>query len=68
MIDAQHSEGGSRYEQISLSAKLQTTIQQPKPIQVKTTIWTRQDSSHMVKENNTQLWDFPLDKILENYN
>ena len=67
-IDARWSVGGSRYEPISLSAELRTTIRQPKPIQVKTTIWTRQDGSHMVKENNTQWWDFPLDEMLEKYN
>ncbi|KAG0634109.1 hypothetical protein HOY80DRAFT_1100640 [Tuber brumale] len=51
-----------------LSAELQTTIQGLKPIQIKTTIWTRQEGSHMVKENNTQWWDFPLEEILRDYN
>jgi len=53
-IDSERSEGGCRYEPISLSAELRTTIQQPRPIQVKTSIWIRQDGLHMVKENNMQ--------------
>ncbi|RPA89047.1 hypothetical protein L873DRAFT_1849498 [Choiromyces venosus 120613-1] len=59
---------GSRFAPVSLSTTLHTTILVLKPLQVKTTIWTREDGAHMIKENNTQWWDFPLEETIESFN
>jgi len=62
----------SRYEPptiTSLTAFPRTTfLNSSKPLQVKTTIWTRQDRNHMVKENHLQWWNFCLEDNCMSYN
>ena len=60
----------SRYapQTVSSIIALSSRFPPPRPLQVKTTIWTRQDGNHMVKENHLQWWDFPLDNECIDYN
>jgi len=60
----------SRYAPRTVSSIIASSsrLQPLRPLQVKTTIWTRQDGNHMVKENHLQWWDFPLDHECIDYN
>lgn len=69
---ASHKTPVSRYEPQTLSTlstlSRTTFLNSSKPLQVKTTIWTRQDGNHMVKENHLQWWDFRLEDNCMSYN